>query len=324
MSILTGLDFGGYGTEICTADGGIVLRQPSLAAVDAEGNVVAVGTEAYLTAGRTPGSVTVRRPIRDSVVGDFNLTAELLDRLLETAVPKKRKRVLAAVRCGVGAENRALIKNALLDCRVSKVDFIDAPFAAFEGFYKSDDKKLSESNGILLCDIGGGSVECAFVRGGEILRSETYFGGGSDSDNTICVYLRRHYGLAVTKQEAEAAKLKLDLTVPEQPPFVMCGLDTSTGLPKRLEIPASDILKCSAPSVKGAADCIRTVLTNLPRFAGKPTEADRILLMGGGANLPGIDGYIAAELDTEIPVEVAEEPSDCVVRGLNRIISREK
>ena len=207
---------------------------------------------------------------------------------------------------------------------MSKVDFIDAPFAAFEGFYKSDDEKLSESNGILLCDIGGGSVECAFVRGGEILRSETYFGGGSDSDNTICVYLRRHYGLAVTKQEAEAAKLKLDLTVPEQPPFVMCGLDTSTGLPKRLEIPASDILKCSAPSVKGAADCIRTVLTNLPRFAGKPTEADRILLMGGGANLPGIDGYIAAELDTEIPVEVAEEPSDCVIRGLNRIISREK
>ena len=324
MSILTGLDFGGYSTEICTAADGIILRQPSLAAVDAEGNVVAVGTEAYLTAGRAPGSVTVRRPIRDSVVGDFNLTAELLDRLLETAAPKKRKRVLAAVRCGIGAENRAMIKNALLDCRVSKVDFIDAPFAAFEGFYKGDDEKLPESEGILLCDIGGGSVECAFVRGGEILRSETYFGGGSDSDNTICVYLRRRYGLAVTKQEAEAAKLRLDLTDPEQPPFVMRGLDTSTGLPKRLEIPAADILKCSAPSVKGAADCIRTVLTNLPRFAGKPTEADRILLMGGGANLPGIGDYIAAELNTGVPVEVAEEPSDCVVRGLYRIISREE
>lgn len=321
MSVYTGLDFGTSTTRICTADGGILLREPSCAAVDSRGSVVAVGTDAFLVEGRTPGAVTVRRPIRDSVAADFNLTAELLDHLLEAAVPKKRKQILAAVRCGVGEDNRALIKNALLDCRVSKVDFVDAPFAALEGFYIDEDERISEQESVILCDIGGGSVESAYIRGGEILRTETYFGGGTEADSTICAYLRRHYGIAVPKLEAQSAKHKLDLTGASSPEITLSGVDTSTGLPKRVTVSMEELIKCAAPTIKSVAECVNAVLTNLPRYAGKPAEADRILLTGRGAELPGLSEYIAEELDTDVPVEAAEEPSDCVIRGLLRIIS---
>ena len=321
MSVYTGLDFGTSTTRICTADGGILLREPSCAAVDSRGSVVAVGTDAFLVEGRTPGAVTVRRPIRDSVAADFNLTAELLDHLLEAAVPKKRKQISAAVRCGVGEDNRALIKNALLDCRVSKVDFVDAPFAALEGFYIDEDERISEQESVILCDIGGGSVESAYIRGGEILRTETYFGGGTEADSTICAYLRRHYGIAVPKLEAQSAKHKLDLTGASSPEITLSGVDTSTGLPKRVTVSMEELIKCAAPTIKSVAECVNAVLTNLPRYAGKPAEADRILLTGRGAELPGLSEYIAEELDTDVPVEAAEEPSDCVIRGLLRIIS---
>ena len=322
MSAIIGLDFGGCNTEIYVKGKGIVLREPSVAAVDPDGRVVAVGTEALLIRGRTPGSVTIRRPVRDSVISDFNLTAEMLDRFIELAAPRGRKRVYAALKCGIGGENRELIRNALDDCRVSRIEFIDSPLASLRGSgYDSED-------GILLCDIGGGSVECSYIRDGDILRTETYFGGGRDADKTICAYLRRRYGLAATKINAQAAKHKLDLTTDNWPYEVtIAGLDTSTGMPRRLAISSDELFNCAAPQIKGAADCIKAVRSNLPRYAGKAAEVDRVILTGGGAMLSGIAEYIADECsDGDAPLEVitAEEPLDCTVRGLGLMIEETK
>lgn len=315
MRTVIGLDFGGCNTEIYVKGKGIVLREPSVAAVDAEGNVIAVGTEALLIRGRAPGSVTIRRPIRDSVVSDFNLTAEMLDRFIETAAPGGRKKVLVAVKCGVGAENRQLIKAALADCRVSSSEFVESPAAALIG---SD---FSDENGVLLCDIGAGSVECSYLREGDILRTETYFGGGRDADKSICAYLRRRYGLAATKIAASNAKHKLSLLDEDPEPIVITGLDTSTGLPKKRKVSAAELLRCSAPQIKGALDCVTAVKQNLPRYAGVESTAERVILVGGGAALPGIAGYIESEAG--IPVTAVEAPLDCVVRGLGAMIENE-
>ena len=315
MRTVIGLDFGGCNTEIYVKGKGIVLREPSVAAVDAEGNVIAVGTEALLIRGRAPGSVTIRRPIRDSVVSDFNLTAEMLDRFIETAAPGGRKKVFVAVKCGVGAENRQLIKAALADCRVSSSEFVESPNAALIG------SGFSDENGVLLCDIGAGSVECSYLREGDILRTETYFGGGRDADKSICAYLRRRYGLAATKIAASNAKHKLSLLDEEPEPIMITGLDTSTGLPKKRKVSAAELLRCAAPQIKGALDCVTAVKQNLPRYAGIESTAERVILVGGGAALPGIAEYIESEAG--IPVTAVETPLDCVVRGLGAMIENE-
>ena len=316
MRSIIGLDFGGCNTEIYVKGKGIVLREPSVAAVDPDGNVIAVGTEAMLIRGRAPGSVTIRRPIRDSVIADFNLTAEMLDRFIEIAAPGGRKHVLVAVKCGVSIENRQLIKSALADCRVAKSEFVESPRAALKG------SGFDDSEGVLLCDIGAGSVECSYLKNGDILRTETYFGGGRDADKTICAYLRRRYGLAVTKIAAADAKHKLDLTVDAPEPIVLAGLDTSTGLPKKHTAAAADLLRCSAPQIKGALDCVTAVRNNLPRYAGEETTASRVILVGGGAALPGIADYIESE--SGIPTVAVDSPLDCVASGLGRMIEEMK
>ncbi len=314
MRSIIGLDFGGCNTEIYVKGKGIVLREPSLAAVDAEGNVIAVGTEALLIRGRAPGSVTIRRPIRDSVISDFNLTAEMLDRFIETAAPSGRKRVYVAVKAGISGENRQMIRSALADCRVSRSEFIESPIAALKG------SGFSDEGGILLCDIGAGSVECSYMRDGDILRTETYFGGGRDADKAICAYLRRRYGLAATKIAASNAKHKLSL-IDEGEPITITGLDTSTGLPKKKSVSPSELLRCAAPQIKGALDCITAVKQNLPRYAGVEATVDRVVLVGGGAALPGIAEYIEAEV--QLPVSAVEAPLDCTVSGLGRLIEEE-
>ena len=316
MKTVIGLDFGGSSTQIYVKGKGIVLREPSVAAVDATGKVVAVGAEALLIRGRAPGSVTIRRPIRDSVISDYNLTAEMLDKFIETAVPGGRKKVFVAVKCGVGDKDRQMIRSALSDCRTAGIEFVEAPIAALAG------SGLTDEDGVLLCDIGAGSVECSFLRDGDILRTETYFGGGRDADKAICAYLRRRYGLAVTKIAASDAKQNLDLTVDEPEPRTLLGLDTSTGLPKRKKVSASELLRCSAPQIKGALDCVAAVRDNLPRYAGEVSTVGQVILVGGGAALPGIAGYIEAEVG--IPTTAVEAPMDCVARGLGAMIENLK
>ena len=312
MRAVIGLDFGGSSTEIYVKGKGIVLREPSVAAVDAVGNVIAVGAEAMLIRGRAPGSVTIRRPIRDSVISDFNLTAEMLDKFIETAVPGGRKKVFVAVKCGVGEKDRQLIRSALADCRTFGCEFVEAPRAALAGSGYTDE------GGVLVCDIGAGSVECSYLRDGGILRTETYFGGGRDADKAICAYLRRRYGLAVTKIAASDAKHKLDLTKDDPEPITLLGLDTSTGLPKRRQVSAPELLRSCAPQIKGALDCVMAVRQNLPRYAGVESTAERVILVGGGAALPGIAEYIESEVG--IPTVAVEAPMDCAARGLGKLI----
>ena len=308
MRTTIGLDFGGCNTEINVEGKGIVLREPSVAAVDADGNVIAVGTEALLIRGRAPGSVTIRRPIRDSVISDFNLTAEMLDKFIERAAPGGRKNVLVAVKSGIGSEDRQLIRSALGDCKTWKIGFVESPVAALKGSGASDE------NGVLICDIGGGSVECSYLRGGDILRTETYFGGGRDADKAICNYLRRRYGLAATKIAASNAKQKLSLLEESPEPITITGLDTSTGLPKKRRVAASELLRAAAPQIKGALDCVMAVKQNLPRYAGEESTVEEVILVGGGALLPGIAEYISEE--SGLSVRAAENPLDCVALGL--------
>ncbi|MBQ8551971.1 MAG: rod shape-determining protein [Clostridia bacterium] len=320
MAVYLGVDFGTRGIKICQKGKGIVLREPNVAAVDTEGNVIAVGTEALLIRGRAPGTVTVRRPILDGNITDFNLAAEILDHCLEIAAPRAKKHILAAAKYGLGSRNRELLQKALSDCRTGQVELVDsAPLSLLgSGFTPAEDEAEALS-GTIICDIGAGSVEASYIRAGELLRTETAIGAGDAADAGIVSYIRRNYGLAITQNSAREAKHKLSLYGSDDQALTFTGVDSSTGMPRRIEIAADALLECCTTQIDGAADTIAALINNLPRCGEDSSSVDRIIIVGGGAKLPGIGEYIEKSLG--LTITVADEPLDCTVNGLSRMLN---
>lgn len=324
MTANIGIDFGSSNTGIYIKDRGIVLREPTLAAVDAEGNVVAVGAASLLVRGRAPGAVTVRRPLFAGAVSDFNLAAEILDRFLKLSSPKHRKNAVVAVKSGVGTGSRELIRAALFDCGVQRVDIVDSAIAALkgsgcaDGFQAGMEDGMEDGDGVIVCDIGAGLIESSYILENEVLRSEITIGGGNDADSTICHYLRSRYGIAITKFEARDAKHRMELYRSEPSTFVFRGPDVRTGMPNKAEVPYSELVKCLMPQTVAAVRNIKAVLDNLPRKGGEPMQAKRIILTGGGAMLPGFCRYVHEV--TGIETVCADFPMDSVILGLGQMI----
>lgn len=319
MSVYLGVDFGTRSIKICRRGQGIVLREPNVAAVDTKGNVIAVGTEALLIRGRAPGTVTIRHPMTGGNITDFNLAAEILDRCLEIAAPRARKHVLAAAKYGLGTRSRELYKKALSDCRTGQIELLDsAPLSlAGSGFIPAEDEAEALS-GTVICDIGAGIIEASYIRTGELLRCETAIGAGDASDTEIVSYIRRSFGLAITQNAAREAKHKLSLHGTDGLMLTFTGVDSSTGMPRRIEVNADDLLECCAPQTDAAADAIAALINNLPRHGEESSSIDRIIIVGGGAMLPGIGEYLEKSL--ELNICAADEPVDCTVKGLCKML----
>lgn len=318
MAVTIGLDFGARSTEIYIKGKGIVLREPTVAAVDAKGNVTAVGTEALLIRGRSPGTVTIRRPITDNTITDFNLAAETLDRFLEIAAPRARKHVFAAAKYSFGSKNREMLYQALCDCRTGNVELVESALASLlgSGFGLRAENEI-DCSGTILCDIGASSIEASYIRGGMLMRSDNCAGGGEAADQAIIAYLRRRYGLAITSVTARELKHQLDLTV-DPFPIIAAGLDGSTGMPRKITISSEELYRPLAPQIEGAVEAIRASITNLPRQGMTDSLVDRIIITGGGVCLPGAAEYIADSLEREIMMP--DNPLDCTVLGLGKMI----
>ncbi len=319
MSVFLGVDFGVRAVKIFREDMGIVLREPNISAVDTKGNVVAVGTEALLTAGRSPGTVTLRRPMQGAGITDFNLAAEVLDRFLEIAAPHSKKHILASARYGLGTRNRELLKKALSDCKTGRITLVDSAPAAMlgSGFTPAEDEAEALS-GTIICDIGAGCVEASYIRSGELLRTETVVGAGDGADSNIVTYLRRNFGIVITENSAKEAKHTLSIPCDPQTTVEFTGTDSSTGMPRRITVSANALLECAAPQTDGAVQVISKLIENLPRHGEELSSVDRIILLGGGANLPGIGEYIENEL--ELSINLAVDPADCTVKGLGKLL----
>jgi len=323
MAQYIGLDIGTASTVIFKKDKGIVLREPTIAAVDTAGNVVAAGAKALLVHGCAPGTVTLRRPLENGNITDFNLMAETLNKFLETAVPGSKKHVAVSVKYGFGSHNRDALSRALADCKTGKITLTDNAYAALlgSGFVPSPGEE-GEYDGAVVCDIGAGSIEVSYIRAGEILRSKALPYAGDAADASIAAYIRRKYGLVITKSEAAAAKHKIVLIGTAPKTHILTGTDGSSGLPKKVEINISELIRPSAPQLGQAAELISELLSNLPRHGENSSSAGRIILVGGCAAMPGIGEYISSAVGRK--VEVPEKPADCVAIGLGRLISLKK
>lgn len=315
MAITLGVDFGTRNIEICDKERGIVLREPNVAAVDTKGNVIAVGTEALLIRGRAPGTVTIRRPIVDNNITDFNLAAEILDHCLEIAAPRTKKHILAAAKQGFGSRNRELLTRALGDCHTGKITLVESAVAAYLGCGLVPDESERETNsGTIICDVGAGSVEASYIRAGELMRTECIHGGADSADTAIIAYIRRKYSLSVTPADAREARHLLSLANLAPEPIDFAGIDGATGMPRRITVPAEELLNNCTPHIDDVINIISSILKNLPRQRGEESIADRIILVGGGALTEGIDEHLSEIFGRDITV--ADDPLDATARGL--------
>ncbi len=312
-----GVDLGTANTLVFVKGKGIVIREPSVVAVDERTNpktVVAVGADAKRMIGRTPGSITAVRPIKDGVIADFDMTADMLKEFIKRAIsssPFNRARVMICIPSGVTEVERRAVHDAAKSAGARYVSLIEEPMAAAIGA----GLPVLEATGSMIVDIGGGTSEVAVISLGDIVTSKSCRTAGDNFDQAIISYVKRTFNLLIGERSAEDIKLKLGSAYPYEGEAAMeiKGRNLIDGLPKAVDITSEQVRQALAEPVDEILDAIRYTLDRTPPELSADIIERGITLTGGGALLRGLDKLIATE--TGMPVKVAENPLDCVVNG---------
>ena len=294
---------------------GIVLNEPSVVAIDKTTNrVIAVGTEARAMLGRTPGNIVAIRPLHDGVIAEYEITEKMLKYFINKATGKKtfvKPRVMVCIPSGVTSVEERAVKQAALAAGAKEAYLIEEPVAAALGAGID----ISEPNGSIVVDIGGGTSEVAVISLGDIVTSKSARVAGDNFDEAIISYVKRTFNLLIGERSAEDIKVKLGSAYPYEGEAAMeiKGRNLIDGLPKSVEITSEQVRQALAEPVDQILDSIRYTLDRTPPELAADIIERGITLTGGGALLRGLDKLIAAE--TGMPVKVAENPLDCVVNG---------
>ncbi len=312
-----GIDLGTANTLVFVKGKGIVIREPSVVAVDQRSNpprVVAVGAEAKEMIGRTPGSITAVRPLKDGVIADFEITAEMLKAFIRRAVsssPFSRARVMICIPSGVTEVERRAVYDAAKSAGAKFVSLIEEPMAAAIGA----GLPVGEATGSMVVDIGGGTAEVAVISLGDIVTSRSARVAGNTFDEAIIAYIKKKYNLLIGDRTAEEIKIKIGSAYPYDGEGAMHikGRNLMDGLPKHVEITSEEVREALEDPVNAILDAVKLTLEKTPPELASDIIDHGIMLTGGGALLRGLDRLIAEE--TRIPVLVAEKPLDCVVDG---------
>ena len=310
-----GIDLGTANTLVYIQGKGVVLREPSVVAVDVKkSEVVAVGQEAKNMIGRTPGSISAVRPLKDGVIADFEVTAEMLRYFIKSALRStffKRPRLVVCIPSGVTEVERRAVEDAARQAGAKEVDLIDEPMAAAIGA----GLRVNEAAGCMVVDIGGGTAEVAVISLGDIVASCSVRTAGDDFDEAIISYIKKKYNLLIGERTAENVKITIGSAFPYDGEGTMeiKGRNLLDGLPKNITVTAEEVREALTEPVSAIVDAIRSTLETTPPELSADIIDNGIMLTGGGALLRGLDTLISRE--TGMPVHVAENPLDCVVNG---------
>jgi rod shape-determining protein MreB len=311
------VDLGTANTLVYVRGRGIVLSEPSVVAIDQRtGEVHAVGVEAKRMLGRTPGTITAIRPLKDGVIADFDVTEQMLRHFIHKANGNRfaHPRVIVCVPSGVtGVEKRA-VEEATLSAGARQAYLIEEPMAAAIGA----GLPVSDPTGNMIVDIGGGTTEVAVISLGGIVVSQSIRVGGDEMDESIMNRLRKEYKLLIGQQTAEEVKLEVGSAwpLPEEVQAEVRGRDMLSGLPKTVVIGSEDVRRALDEPVSQILDAIRGTLDKTPPELAADIMDRGIVLAGGGALLSGLDQRLRG--DTHMPVHVAESPLTCVAVGSGR------
>lgn len=317
------IDLGTANTLIYVKGQGVVLNEPSVVAIRMErgtGNrkhIAAVGLEAKRMLGRTPGNIQAIRPLKDGVIADFTVTEKMLQHFIHKVHQDKFKffhpspRVLVCVPCGSTQVERRAIRESAAGAGAREVYLIEEPMAAAIGA----GLPVSEANGSMVLDIGGGTTEVAVISLSGIVYSASVRIGGDRFDEAIINYVRRNYGTLIGESTAERIKIEVGSAYPgeEVREVVVRGRNLAEGIPRSFTLNSNEILEALQEPLSGIVSAVKAALEQTPPELGSDVAERGLVLTGGGALLRDLDRLLMEE--TGLPVIVAEDPLTCVARG---------
>ena len=313
-----GIDLGTANTLVYVKGKGIVMREPSVVAVDVrKDTVVAVGQEAKDMIGRTPGSIVAIRPLKDGVIADFEITATMLKYFIKQVVKANfftRPRIVICIPSGVTEVERNAVEDAARQAGGKFVELIEEPMAAAIGA----GLPVDEPTGSMVVDIGGGTSEVGIVSLNDIVASCSVRVAGDKFDEAIITYIKKKHNLLIGERTAEDIKIAIGSAYPyeNEGEMTVKGRNLVDGLPKNVKITAAQVRDALADPLNTIVEAILTTLEKTPPELAADIIDNGIMLTGGGALLRGLDLLIMQQ--TGMPVYVAERPLDCVVDGTGK------
>lgn len=316
-----GIDLGTANVLVFVQGQGITVREPSVVAIDSDDRIVAVGTEAKEMVGRTPGSITAIRPLRDGVIADYVVTEAMLRYFIKKGTAGKisfgRPDVLVSVPAGSTSVEKRYVLDAARQAGAGKAYLIEEPMAAAIGAGLA----VAEPSGSMIVDIGGGTTEVAVTSLGGIVTARSIRIAGDEMDENIVAYARRKYNMLLGERTAEDIKMAIGSAHSgewDAQRITLRGRDLLTGLPRSVEVTAPQIREALEPSLVEIINAVRDTIEETPPELVADIMDQGIVLAGGGALLLGIEVRLAAE--TNMPVRIADDPLTCVVRGTGIIL----
>ncbi len=315
-----GIDLGTANTLVYVRDHGIVLREPSVVAVQAGTNkVLAVGDEAKRMLGRTPGHIVAIRPLKDGVIADFEITEAMLRHFIQKVHNRRkmvRPRVVIAVPSGITEVEKRAVKDSATHAGARDVFLIEEPMAAAIGV----GLPVQDASGNMIIDIGGGTTEVALISLSGIVFSRSVRVAGDELDEAIVQYLKRAYNLMIGERTAEDIKIKIGSAYPieKESSMEVKGRDLVAGLPKTITVTSQEIREALMEPLATIVDSVRVTLERCPPELSADLVDRGLVLAGGGALLRGLDKLLAEE--TGLPVHVAEDPLSAVAEGTGKVL----
>ncbi|HAR63150.1 MAG: rod shape-determining protein [Candidatus Margulisiibacteriota bacterium] len=315
-----GIDLGTANTLVFQKGVGIVLREPSVVAIEKNTKrVLAIGKEAKGMLGRTPGNIIAVRPMRDGVIADFEVTEMMLRHFIQKVSSKSlfgKPKIVIGVPSGItGVEKRAVL-DAAMQAGAKEAFLVEEPMAAAIGARLP----VSEPTGSMIVDIGGGTTEVAVIALGGIVVSRSIRIAGDEMDENIVAHCRKNYNLLIGERTAETIKIAIGSAYPlkDEKTIEIRGRDLITGLPKNFTLSSSEIRDSLYESINTIVDAVRITLEQTPPELAADIMDRGIILAGGGALLPGLDKYLSQE--TDMKVFIADDPLSCVAYGTGAVL----
>ena len=315
-----GIDLGTANILVTVKDKGIVLNEPSVVAIDRKtGEILATGHEAKEMLGRTPNQIKAVRPMKDGVIADFTATQLMLKNIIKKICSRYnigRPRVVVGVPSGITEVEERAVEESIIQAGAREVFLIEEPMAAAIGAGLD----VAEPTGNIIVDIGGGTTEVAVISLGGIVVSHSLKVAGDELDEDIVNYVKREMGLAIGLTTAEQIKLQIGCASPLMTEMSMevRGRDLSNGLPRNITINSTQAEEAMRDSVNEIVEIVKATLEKTPPELASDIIEKGIVLAGGGALIKNLDKLISSK--TDMPVYVAEDPLDCVVKGTGKTL----
>jgi len=321
LSTDIGIDLGTATTLVYVKGQGIVLREPSVVAVErGTSHVLAVGDEAKRMLGRTPGNIVAIRPMRDGVITDFEITEAMLRRFIERVRHRRfqfRPRIVIAIPSGITEVERRAVKESAERAGAGEVYLIEEPMAAAIGV----GLPIQEPLGNMIIDIGGGTTEIAVISLSGIVFSKSMRIGGDEMNEAIIEHLKKTYNLMIGERTAEDIKIKIGSAYPleEEMTLEVRGRDLVAGLPKAVTITSEEIRDALQEPLRAILEIAKISLERTPPELAADLIEHGIVMAGGGSLLRGLDKLISEE--TALPVHIADDPLTAVANGTGKVLN---